>query len=568
MKSTIYFRKRRWHTGLVSCAVFALGLLVAAGDVRADGKRDSSDDGATPKLGVGGLIDLGRPHYSPARSPRHEDIPPGGVGYNFRFIGHNPLIQTGGSLPRGAGGNDFNIARNCGYASTKDNNQGIMILDISDPANMRVVKEMAPIAPGLVVTTDHIPIIESANLMIEDAESLNTNFIQLWDISDCFNPKLASRCDIPDTTHDLKSVWHGGNPYKMLLIESFNARGGAAAGPFPAAPRDVDLRIYDITDKYNPNCTPIAEFSMQQVYGMPVREAADLLLNGGYTRTFSFHDVNMSASDHLSPAGFPTRIYVAGYAQGNFLLDSTPLATMLAGGARCDAKATDPNPCVKKLHPDPDVAFKTDPPWSHSNSHTFAKIPGRPYAVASDEPGPCPWGWLRFLYVGGTVTDPGNIGVEMPLGSGQTLRGDLFPSQVGAFRIPENREWECEANTAKFSQNVSGDASFNPHLHLIFPNIMFTSWNNAGIRAIDISDPGMPFELGAYFPHPVGRTAAGDLRPDLSLNSPPVLKDGLIYVMDRINGVYVFEYTGPRRNEVPKRGLYTQEQNQVPFRQP
>lgn len=554
----------------MSCAALALGLLVAAGDVPAadrDGTRQvRRPDGS---LSIGGLVDLGRPHYSPARTPRHEDIPPGGVGMNFRFIAHNPLIQTGGTLPRGGGGNDFNIVRNCGYAATKDNDQGIMILDVdtASPNYMKVIREMAPIAPGFDVTTDHIPIIESANLMIQTAESLNDNWIELWDTTDCVNPRFASRCDLPDTPHDLKSVWHGGNPYKILLIESFNSRGGNAAGNFPAAPRDVDLRIYDITDKYNPNCTPIAEWSAQQLFGTPVREAADLLLNGGYTRTHAFHDVNVSSGDFLSAAGFPTRIFVAAYAQGNFMLDMTPLATKLAGGASCGPKATDPNPCVKKLHPSPDAAFRTDPPWSHSNSHTFQKIPGRPYAVASDEPGPCPWGWLRFLYIGG----PGQPGsVQMPLQSGQYLRGDLFPSQVGAFRIPENREWDCDANTAKFPQDVAGDESFNPHLHLIFPNIMFTSWNNAGLRAIDISDPGMPFEVGFYFPPPVGRTAAAGrpIRADLSLNNPPTLKDGRIYIMDRVNGVYVFEYTGPRSNEVPKRGLFTGEQNQVPFRDP
>jgi hypothetical protein len=105
---------------------------------------------------------------------------------------------------------------------------------------------------------------------------------------------------------------------------------------------------------------------------------------------------------------------------------------------------------------------------------------------------------------------------------------------------------------------------------LVFSNIMFVSWNNGGFRAIDISDPGMPFETGFYFPHPVGTTAAGtrNNRPDLGLNNPPTLKDGLFYIMDRVNGVYVFEYTGPRANEIPKRGLFTSEQTQVPRRQP
>lgn len=557
MKRSIYFRKTPLAYGVA--AMFAFGLVVAAGDVRAQDGEQS----------LRGLVKLGPPHFSPARTPAHEDIPPGGIGRNFRLVGHNPLIQTGGTLPRGGGGNEIGIIRNCGYAATKDNNQGLMILDISDPANPTVVREMDPINPGADVTTDHLPAIESENLLIQTSEQSDPpwdqNFIELWDTTDCLNPVLASTITLPDTPHDLKSVWQGGNPHKVLLIESFNHRRGEAMPPPPA---DVDLRVYDITDKYNP-VGLIAEYSLQQVYGIPVREEPDLLTNGGFAQTNAFHDVNVSASDYLSDAGFPTRIQVAALSYGWFMLDSTPLAEMLAGGPTCDLEATGANPCIKKLHPDPEERLEHDPPYSHSNAHTMVKIPNRPYAVLSDEPGPCPWGWLRFAYIGGE-----GDGVEVanfdahgnPIAG--TLRGDLYPEIMGTFRIPENREEDCEANMEKFAHDNSGDESFNPHLHLVFENIMFTSWNNAGIRAIDISDPGMPFELGFYFPPPVGATAAGDSHPNLSLNSPPTLKDGFLYVMDRVNGVWVFEYTGRRKNELPKRGLFTGEQTQVPFRQP
>jgi len=564
MKRSRYFRKTPLAYGVA--AMFAFGLVIAAGNVRA--QDGDLEDGIANKR-LGGILDLGRPHYSPVRTPAHQDIGPKGVGYNFRLVDHNPLIQTGGTLPRGGGGNDVNIIRNCAYAATKDNNQGLMILDISDPRNIEVVREMPPINPGADVTTDHIPTIESENLFLQTSEQSDPpwdqNFVELWDTSgDCFNPVKASTITLPDTPHDLKSIWQGGNPHKVLLIESFNHRRGEA---FPPPPADVDLRIYDITDKYNP-VGPIAEYSLQQVYGIPVREEPDLLTNGGFAQTNAFHDVNAS-NDYLSEEGFPTRLLVAALSYGWFLLDTTPLAEMLAGGATCDVEATGANPCVKKLHPDPEVRLEHDPPFSHSNAHTFQKLPGRPYALASDEPGPCPWGWLRFVYVG---DEENGVEVENEDAHGNPiagfLRGDLYPSIAGTFRLPENRVEDCEANMEKFAQDNSGDESFNPHLHLIFKNIMFTSWNNGGLRAIDISDPGMPFELGAYFPPPVGATAAGDIVPDLSLNNPPTLKDGLLYIMDRVNGVYVFEYTGPRRDEIPTSGLYTGEQNQRPFREP
>ncbi len=541
-----------WRFSLAPVVAFlTLALAFSAAEANGKGK------------GLKGLVDLGEPHFSPARTPAHEDIPEGGIGRNFRLVDHNPLIETGGTLPRGGGGNSINIVRNCAYAATKSQDQGIMILDISNPRNMRVVKEMEPLpnAPsGNSVTSDHVATIESENLLVQVSENGNFpfdgNFVELFDTTNCFNPVKVGHIDLPDTPHDLNTVWQGGDPHRVLLFLTFNNRRGMA---FPPPPADVDLRIYDITDKTNP-FGPIAKYSFQRVYGIPVREPPPFFENAGFNRRNAIHDVNVS-NDHLSPDGFPTRIYTASYGIGWPILDSTPLAEMLAGGPACDVDSAGPNPCIKKLNPLLEQGnMSKEPPFNHSNSHSATKIPNRPYMVVNDEPGPCPWGWLRFAYIGDEED-----GVEV---RGDILRGDLFPGQVGSFRIPENREEDCEANMAKFAHDDSGDESFNPHLHLVFENIMFTSWNNAGIRAIDISDPGMPFETGFYFPPPVGETAAGDEHPNLSLNSQPVLKDGFLYVMDRVNGVFNFEYTGPRSDEVPKEGLFQQEQTQVVGRQP
>lgn len=553
-------RKGRYTAGLMAVGLTAALLLALA-------PSDGLYAGSAPKgksvakgKGLKGLVDLGKPHYSPARTPAHEDIPKGGIGRNFRLLGHNPLIQTGGTLPRGGGGNEIGVIRNCGYAATKNNDQGIMILDISNPKKMRVVREMAPLpnAPsGNSVTTDHLIFVESENLLVQFSENNSApwdgNYAELFDTTDCFNPVKVGHLDLPDTPHDPNMLWQGGNPHRVLMMLTFNNRRGMA---FPPPPADVDLRVYDITDKRNP-FGPIATYSFQRVFNIPIRETPPFFEYGGFSRRNVIHAINVS-NDHLSPQGFPTRIYTATYGIGWPILDSTPLAEMLAGGPACDVDSAGPNPCIKKLNPELRQGnMSKEPPFNQTNHHSAVKIPNRPYMVVSEEPGVCPWGWLRFAYIGDERFN-------------NTARGDLFPGQVGSFSIPENRIEECAENMAKFAHDVSGDESFNPHLHLVFENIMFTSWNNGGLRAIDISDPGMPFEAGFYFPPPVpgGVTAAGDDHPNLSLNSVPTLKDGVIYVMDRVNGVYSFEYTGPRSDEVPKKGLFSGQQTQVPGRQP
>lgn len=522
--------------------------------------NQAADQGVAKGKGLKGLVDLGEPHFSPARTPAHEDIPEGGIGRNFRLLDHNPLIGPSG-LPRGGGGNSVNIVRDCAYAASKSNDQGIIILDISDPNNMEVVKEMEPLpnAPsGNSVTSDHVGTIESENLLVQVSENgsppFDGNFVELFDTTDCRNPVKVGHIDLPDTPHDPNTIWMGGDPHKVLLFLTFNTRRRMANPPPPA---DVDLRVYDITDKANPVTEPIATFSFQRVFGVPVRETPPFFENAGFSRRNAIHDVNVS-NDHLSPDGFPTRIYTASYDIGWPILDSTPMAEMLAGGPACDVDSAGPNPCIKKLNPLFDQGNLSDsPPFNQYGGHSATKVPNRPYAVFDGEPGPCPWAWLKFAYIGDEAFN-------------DTARGELFPGEVGTFRIPENREEDCAANSAKFAHDDSGDESFNPHLHLIFENIMFTSWNNAGLRAIDISDPGHPFELGFYFPPPVpgGVTEAGDDHPNLSLNSQPALKDGVLFVRDRENGVYSFEYTGPRSDEVPDEGLFQQEQTQVVGRQP
>jgi hypothetical protein len=81
------------------------------------------------------------------------------------------------------------------------------------------------------------------------------------------------------------------------------------------------------------------------------------------------------------------------------------------------------------------------------------------------------------------------------------------------------------------------------------------SWHSGGLQAIDVSDPAVPAQLGWYSPTPLASVANED--PALSLGpnkvvmwSFPIVRNGLIYVIDIRNGLYVFDYNGPRAREV------------------
>jgi len=94
---------------------------------------------------------------------------------------------------------------------------------------------------------------------------------------------------------------------------------------------------------------------------------------------------------------------------------------------------------------------------------------------------------------------------------------------------------------------------FGPHnLHenrpgsFVSSEIIFATYQNAGIRAFDISDPYRPLEVGAFVPPPPMRVI--DTRPGRPrvIQSSDVFVDarGLIYATDYNAGLYIIERTG------------------------
>lgn len=541
---------------------------------------------------VKGIVDLEDPHFPPAERPLLEDIPDKGIGHNFKLIEHNPLVDpfSGETLPRGGNGNDIAIVRNCLYASSRSNVvRGTLIVDISNPKKTKVVGALpqAVAAPsGNLLSTADMAAIESENLLIRQvwngSPPFDGNHLEIFDTTntDCdggtlvgSTPTRVSTIPLPDVPHE-HFIWQGGSTNRILIYLSFSS-GSRALDPFPAPPRDIDLRVYDITNKFSP-LGLVAMWSLQR-FGIPTFEEPDLLANANQGQSNTLHSMSVSADG--------TRAYLVHYHAGFYILDSTPLAT----GAPCDVDpgriedatplnpfGANPNACLKKLHPDPNVRLDYHPVFTNSHSHTAVKVPNRPYVVISDEPSSntCPWSWVRIANVDDTSVFEVNQNLfSGRVAAGTKFRGDLFPQQEGAIKIPENAMERCAETRAKFPRGQG--ASFNAHKPLVFENLIFMSWLAGGVRAFDISNAGMPFETGFFFNKPVAQTARGGnslppglVNPELQIRNYPTLRDGLLYFLDGASGLYVLKYTGQRREEIPEEGLFTQQAMQVPGRQP
>ena len=84
--------------------------------------------------------------------------------------------------------------------------------------------------------------------------------------------------------------------------------------------------------------------------------------------------------------------------------------------------------------------------------------------------------------------------------------------------------------------------------------MIFVTWFNAGVRAIDIRNPYQPREAGYYIPATTDKTdkrcvkTAGGERCKVAIQSNNVDVDdrGYIYIVDRANtGLHILQYTGP-----------------------
>jgi hypothetical protein len=122
------------------------------------------------------------------------------------------------------------------------------------------------------------------------------------------------------------------------------------------------------------------------------------------------------------------------------------------------------------------------------------------------------------------------------------------PMGVANFQVPETSGDFCNRG-GRFGAHASNE-SFTP---LFYGKLVFASWFNAGVRAIDVRDPWSPREAAYYIPATTPNT---DIRCTtirgvqicnfvIQTNNVEVDDRGLIYLVDRANtGLHIVQLTG------------------------
>ena len=183
-----------------------------------------------------------------------------------------------------------------------------------------------------------------------------------------------------------------------------------------------------------------------------------------------------------------------------------------------------PNPKLSLLTP---VGSRLAP-LPGGNVHSAVQVPGKDVLVLTDEryPPACPYGPARLV----DVSDPAQ------------------PRVVSTLSGPENDPTTCA------SSPVGTYTSHNP---TIVGDLALISWYSSGLQVFDVSDPAHAQRLGEFRP---SASEPGQRDPQLGATlsmtwSYPVVRDGLIYVADINQGLYVLRYQGPHAEEVARVAL-------------
>ncbi len=203
------------------------------------------------------------------------------------------------------------------------------------------------------------------------------------------------------------------------------------------------------------------------------------------------------------------RTYLAAFGLGLMVADTSRLA---AGRAA---------PQIPTLTPVDNRAT-----WPFVNAHSAVTMPGTSrYMVVADEFYGCPWGWIHVI----DARDP-----SMP-----RVAADVrVPGLDDALHCPSPLQ-----------------ASYSVHNPTLTRHLMIASWYGTGLQAFTLRSPTAPRRIAEFRPEPLPRVAFEEpgltAGPEKVITTTyPILRDGLVYVGDRRNGLYVLRYRGPFAREV------------------
>jgi LVIVD repeat-containing protein len=443
----------------------------------------------------------------------------------LELVGHADMTPPGGTTPLGNNGGVALIG-DCAYVGRWHDYSGknkIQIVDVSDPTSPGVVGGLpgsaVPDAVAREIRAIDLPGFKMLTVMTFskylDAGLLvaGQNALRFYTFpsGDCTKPRLAGTFSLrPFRPHEFFQ-WIDPDP-------AHNVDGHPRVVEFITTPLNgTDVIVVDASRPANARLIGLYNA------GIPLASHTEANVDPSLPVGLG----NYSHSISLSPDG--KRAFVSHWDGGYFTVDTSLFAAALPAGAILPAGLAS-------------VPLDYQPDWV-GNTHSAVAVPGSNTIVTGDEvyvtTDGCPFGWLHTLDAG-SLTAP--------------------PSRLGEFTLAENRRTSCASNGLVKQRNALGqrlDGTFSMHNQTVTSRYVVTSWYGGGVRVIDVVDPRHPSQVAFFVPEPLPQISSppdtpapvygktGSQTDDwwVATWSYPIIRNGLIYVADMRNGLYILRAT-------------------------
>ena len=451
-----------------------------------------------------------------------------GTAENFELVGAHTLFSRGMNAAPAIYHNYMYVG-NRTDASAGHVHPGILVLDVSRPGRPRVVNEISPPdAGGVGQTTRELRVWPQAQLLIVMQFRCSTVIhacppsppdwsLRFYDLSgaNAAQPRLLTTFKPSRQPHEMYLWLDPDRPGRALLYLSTPTTS--------TTPTTPNLIVLDVSQARSGVVREIATGNWNHLFPGTELPSYRPPACDPYDCNLALHSMFVSADG--------TRTHLA-YLSGHYLiLDTSELAN-----------ADVPPGTVVSLNDRLVTPPANRPTWPNPNpGHSAVPFPGRPYALVTDEVYGrftqsnfgCPWGWARTI----STTDPAR------------------PVVVGEYRLFENTPAFCGSPLDDIAtEDYTSYAAHNPTLTR---NLALVSWHSGGLQAFSIANPAAMPQTGFFSPAPLPFVGTEDPALGLGPNkvivwSFPIVKNGLVYVVDIRNGVYVVRYTGRHAGEVER----------------
>ncbi|HVM12111.1 MAG TPA: hypothetical protein VM638_06520 [Actinomycetota bacterium] len=438
------------------------------------------------------LVVAGLPYAAAAAAgapttQRSSTTPPG----SFELVGHEPLGNRGMNAALAIHGNYAYVgSRTDGKPGSQNlTNGGIMIVDISNPAAPRVVGQVTtPDEGNSGESSRELRVWRSQGILIVLRTNCSSQIHWCTSASPANNFRAYDISGANATSPKLIRQWTPGTHEFFLWEDPFDPNRALI---FNTPASGSSFSIFDI--------------SPLRTGGAPVQ-----LRNGSHLMGGSAH--SLSVSNDGKRAYFA--LLTGGFGMGDV----------------SEFTSATPNPQYRPI-------TGTRPTWDGPGAHSAVKVWGKEWVAVFDEvygtaaralgPHGCPWGWGRLI----DIADPAR------------------PQVRAEYKLAENQASYCQP------VDPSPAASYSAHNPTFTPNVGLVTWHSGGLQAIDLSDPASPKQLAEFRPTPLPFVVTEDPMLSAGLDkivmwSYPIVRDGLIYVVDVRNGLYILRYKGPFQDEV------------------